>query len=129
MSRIPFIAGNWKLNLGPAAASTLAAELKTALAERGNVQVAVFPTALSIHAALPALAGSGIGVGVQEIESYCVNCEENGTTRLLLVRIPFFREARSIRHPSPLIAQATISIITFFHGAHRSGVATFVCCR
>jgi len=31
------------------------------------VQVAVFPTALSIHAALPALAGSGIGVGVQEI--------------------------------------------------------------
>ena len=54
---------------------------------------------------------------------------EEPDTRLLLVRIPFFREARPMRHPSPLITQATISIITFFHGAHRSGVATFVCCR
>ncbi|KAJ3327896.1 hypothetical protein HDU76_010941 [Blyttiomyces sp. JEL0837] len=29
---------------------------------------------------------------VTEIESYCVNCEENGTTRLLLTVIPHFRE-------------------------------------
>lgn len=27
-----------------------------------------------------------------EIESLCMNCHENGTTRLLLTRIPFFRE-------------------------------------
>ncbi|KAK2573836.1 Zinc finger protein ZPR1 [Acropora cervicornis] len=30
--------------------------------------------------------------GVTSIESLCVSCEENGTTRLLLTRIPFFRE-------------------------------------
>lgn len=29
---------------------------------------------------------------VQEIESLCMNCQENGTTRLLLTRIPYFRE-------------------------------------
>ncbi|KAI9834164.1 MAG: nucleolar zinc-finger protein [Phylliscum demangeonii] len=29
---------------------------------------------------------------VDEIESLCMNCRENGTTRLLLTRIPFFRE-------------------------------------
>lgn len=29
---------------------------------------------------------------VEEIESLCMNCHENGTTRLLLTRIPFFRE-------------------------------------
>lgn len=29
---------------------------------------------------------------IQEIESLCMNCHENGTTRLLLTRIPFFRE-------------------------------------
>ncbi|PBP23204.1 ZPR1 zinc-finger domain-containing protein [Diplocarpon rosae] len=29
---------------------------------------------------------------VDEIESLCMNCKENGTTRLLLTRIPFFRE-------------------------------------
>ncbi|KAL2160394.1 hypothetical protein VTH06DRAFT_1567 [Thermothelomyces fergusii] len=29
---------------------------------------------------------------VEEIESLCMNCEENGTTRLLLTKIPYFRE-------------------------------------
>ncbi|MCJ1398448.1 nucleolar zinc-finger protein [Xylographa trunciseda] len=29
---------------------------------------------------------------VEEIESLCVNCGENGTTRLLLTKIPYFRE-------------------------------------
>ncbi|KAK7203915.1 ZPR1 zinc-finger domain-containing protein [Myxozyma melibiosi] len=29
---------------------------------------------------------------IQEIESLCMNCHENGTTRLLLTIIPFFRE-------------------------------------
>ncbi|KAH8110834.1 zf-ZPR1-domain-containing protein [Phellopilus nigrolimitatus] len=29
---------------------------------------------------------------VQEIESLCMNCEKNGTTRLLLTSIPYFRE-------------------------------------
>jgi len=68
MARLPFIAGNWKLNLGPGAANALASGLKVALADRGDVHVAVFPTALSIAAVLPALEGSGIGVGVQEIQ-------------------------------------------------------------
>lgn len=27
-----------------------------------------------------------------ELESLCMNCGENGTTRLLLTRIPFFKE-------------------------------------
>ncbi|XP_046353050.2 zinc finger protein ZPR1-like isoform X1 [Haliotis rufescens] len=29
---------------------------------------------------------------ITEIESYCVNCEDQGLTRLFLTRIPFFRE-------------------------------------
>ncbi|MCJ1224865.1 nucleolar zinc-finger protein [Toensbergia leucococca] len=29
---------------------------------------------------------------VEEIESLCMNCEQNGTTRLLLTKIPYFRE-------------------------------------
>lgn len=32
------------------------------------------------------------GHPIQEIESYCVNCSKNGVTRMLLTRIPFFRE-------------------------------------
>ena len=29
---------------------------------------------------------------VTEIESFCVVCEQNGTTRILLTKIPFFKE-------------------------------------
>lgn len=32
------------------------------------------------------------GHPVQEIESLCMNCHENGTTRLLLTKIPYFKE-------------------------------------
>jgi triosephosphate isomerase len=65
--RTPLIAGNWKLNMGPASASALAGYLAEALAGRGAVEVAVFPTALAIPAVARALAGTGIGVGVQEV--------------------------------------------------------------
>ena len=69
MSRRLFIAGNWKLNLGPAAARELAAALGPALADRGDMDLAVFPTALSITSVLEPLAGTGIGVGIQD---FCV---------------------------------------------------------
>ncbi|EDO19188.1 hypothetical protein Kpol_1050p45 [Vanderwaltozyma polyspora DSM 70294] len=37
-------------------------------------------------------AEDAMGHPVQEIESLCMNCHENGTTRLLLTSIPYFRE-------------------------------------
>jgi triosephosphate isomerase len=67
VARIPFIAGNWKLNHGPAAAAELAEGLRDALADRGDTTVAVFPPALSIPSVLPILDGTGIHVGIQEI--------------------------------------------------------------
>ena len=69
MSRHPFIAGNWKLNLGPQEAARVAKDLVAAIADRGDVTVALFPTALSVPAVLDAAAGSDIGIGVQEIEA------------------------------------------------------------
>lgn len=67
MSRIPLIAGNYKLNLGPTRAADLVGQLAHRIAERGDTEVAVFPTALSIAAVVQAAKGSGITVGVQEI--------------------------------------------------------------
>jgi triosephosphate isomerase len=69
MSRRPFIAGNWKLHLGPRPAAALARELVAALADRGDVDVALFPTALSATSVLEAVEGSGVYVGLQEIGS------------------------------------------------------------
>ncbi|EDK43211.1 zinc-finger protein ZPR1 [Lodderomyces elongisporus NRRL YB-4239] len=37
-------------------------------------------------------AADAEGHPVQEVESLCMNCHENGVTRMLLTRIPFFRE-------------------------------------
>ncbi|KAM9919678.1 hypothetical protein OXX80_012635, partial [Metschnikowia pulcherrima] len=37
-------------------------------------------------------ASDAQGHPVQEVESLCMNCHENGTTRMLLTKIPFFRE-------------------------------------
>jgi len=65
--RRPLIAGNWKLNLGPGAAGALALCLRDALADATHAEVVVCPTALSIGAVVEALAGSAIGVGIQEI--------------------------------------------------------------
>lgn len=68
MARRPFVAGNWKLNLGPDDARALAEALRSRLSSVRDVTVAVFPTALSVPAVLEVLRGSGIGVGLQEIE-------------------------------------------------------------
>ena len=63
----PLIAGNWKLNLGPGSAGALAGFMADAYREVRHADVVVFPTALSVAAVVDALAGSTIGVGVQEI--------------------------------------------------------------
>jgi triosephosphate isomerase len=92
--RRKFIAGNWKLNLGPVEAARLAEALREKLASRGDVEVAVFPTALSIGAVVPLLQGSGIEVGVQEVHweasgaftgaNSAVMAREAGCTRALI---------------------------------------------
>jgi len=67
MNRRPFIAGNWKLNLGPRESAAVAHRLVELLGGQAEVDVALFPTALSVTTVVDALAGSGIGVGPQEI--------------------------------------------------------------
>jgi triosephosphate isomerase len=64
MSRIPFIAGNWKLNLtGEEGVALVGALIAAAAASRA--EVAVCPTALALSAVVKAAAGSRIGVGGQ----------------------------------------------------------------
>lgn len=65
MTRRPLIAGNWKLHLGPADATALATALRDRLDAIEDVDVAVFPTALSVPAVAGVLKDSRIGVGVQ----------------------------------------------------------------
>jgi len=69
MARKPLIAGNWKLHLtvdeGVLLVQSLAAALAAAGARANGVEVLVCPTALGVHAAAKAAAGSPVRVGGQ----------------------------------------------------------------
>lgn len=66
MSRRPFIAGNWKMNLNKAESLALA----KAVAEKvtaGGVEVAVCPPSVYLDAVAQALKGTAVGVGAQNM--------------------------------------------------------------
>ena len=63
--RRPFIAGNWKMNLGVEDAGTLATELASACTSIRDVDIAVAPTEICLTTVLSALKDSGIHVASQ----------------------------------------------------------------
>ena len=65
MARRPFIAGNWKMNLGPGEADTLAIALRRALGDASGVDVTVAPPFLSIPEVVARLRATGIQVAAQ----------------------------------------------------------------
>ncbi len=66
-TRTPFIAGNWKMNKTAAEAVSLVYELKSSLAGVQGVDVAVCPPFTALAAVKPALAGSAIKLGAQNV--------------------------------------------------------------
>jgi triosephosphate isomerase (TIM) len=67
MSRRLFLAGNWKMNKGPAEADSLANALKKSLMDFTQVDVAVAPTSLSIPIVAKRLQFSNIFVAAQNL--------------------------------------------------------------
>lgn len=65
--RIPFIAGNWKMNKTAEEAVTFVDEIKADLEALEGVETAVCPPFLAIPALAQALAGSKIGLGAQNL--------------------------------------------------------------
>lgn len=66
MSRIPFIAGNWKMNKTVKEGVDLIGELEALIADVDGVDVAVCPTFVSLFAAKAAIKGSKITLGAQD---------------------------------------------------------------
>lgn len=64
-----FIAGNWKMNLGPAETRKFFTELRsqwdTGWFQSGRLEAALFPPALSIHAAIESAQGLPLWIGAQ----------------------------------------------------------------
>lgn len=69
MNRRPMVAGNWKLHKGPKAATALALGILDQLLDVEDVDLAVFPTALSVSSAQAVLNASRIDVGIQMVHA------------------------------------------------------------
>jgi triosephosphate isomerase len=67
MNRIPFVAGNWKMNKTAAEARDLVSKMLTPLREISNVEKVLCPPFTSIFAVSAMLEGSGIGLGAQNL--------------------------------------------------------------
>src|ERR1044071_8125244 len=65
--RTPLVAGNWKMNKTVAEARELVSTIKPRLQEIANVEKVVCPPYLAIPALSEMLAGSGIGIGAQNL--------------------------------------------------------------
>lgn len=65
MARIPFIAGNWKMNNTLAEAEALVNELKPMVADAQGVEIAVCPPFTALAAVAKAMEGSNIALGGQ----------------------------------------------------------------
>lgn len=67
MTRRPFIAGNWKMNLDRAAALALAEGVAKESAGVANCDIAVCPPSVYLDCVGRALAGSKVGLGAQNM--------------------------------------------------------------
>ncbi len=63
--RRPFVAGNWKMNLGLASARTLISELRSKLPADPPIDIAICPTAIYLFPMAKAVADSPIQLGAQ----------------------------------------------------------------
>lgn len=83
--RIPFIAGNWKMNKTADEAVTFANEIKDALNALDGIEIAFCPSFLAIPDVAKAVKGTKIGVGAQnmyfeESGAYTGECAPNMLT-------------------------------------------------
>lgn len=63
----PLLVGNWKMNLGPAAAGRYARELRDRLSPTSEVEVWVAPPTVSLSEVVSALENTAIAVGAQNV--------------------------------------------------------------
>lgn len=67
MTRLPFIAGNWKMNTRLSTAVKLAQEVVAGAGDGDKVEVAVCPPAVYLTAVADAVAGSPVELGAQNL--------------------------------------------------------------
>jgi len=127
MPRRPFIAGNWKMNLGPVEADALARALKPLLVDQTAADIAVAPVALSIPAVAARLKHSGVYVAGQDLHpkpsgahTGCISGEMLRAAGCTYVLIGHSERRRDFGEAGALIRDKV-------HAAFRAGLLPILC--
>jgi len=127
MSRRLFIAGNWKMNLGPTAAAELATALHRELMDDTGVDVLVAPTYISIPAVAERIKHTGISLAGQDLhpaESGAFTSQISGSM-LKEAGCEYVIVGHSERRS--LFGDDDVAVNAKVHAAFRSGLLPILC--
>jgi len=127
MSRRLFIAGNWKMNLGPAAAAELASALHQALMDDTGVDVAVAPTFLSIPGVAERLQHTGVAVAGQDLHPSVSGAFTSQISGAMLKEAGCEYVLVGHSERRSLFGDDDVAINAKVHAAFRSGLLPILC--
>ncbi len=127
MSRRPFIAGNWKMNLGPAAAAELATQLRHSLMDDTGVDVLIAPTYISIPGVAERIKHTGIMLGAQDLHPADTGAFTSQISGPMLKEAGCAYVLVGHSERRTLFGDDDVAINAKVHAAFRSGLLPILC--
>ncbi len=124
--RRPLIVGNWKMNGSVTSAATLVNDLRATPVPEG-VDVAVCPPLVHITLVHDALAGSGIGLGAQNVSEYTVGAYTGEVSATMLQELGCQYVIVGHSERRALFGETDARVVAKVHQVLAAGMTPIVC--